>query len=39
MNEILLGITMGLGISCIYVFEIWYFSARHWDKNGELKNE
>jgi len=37
MNNILLGITIGLGVSTILVFEIWYFSARHWDENGDLK--
>jgi hypothetical protein len=37
MNELLIGITIGLGISCIFVFEIWYFSVRHWDERGNLR--
>jgi len=36
--NILLAITIGLSISCLFVFEIWYFSARHWDENGEIKH-
>jgi len=37
LKELMIGICVGLGISLIYVFEIWYFSVRHWDKYGELK--
>lgn len=33
MNVILLGSAIGLGVSVILVFNIWYFSVRHWDES------
>jgi len=37
MNDILMGVVIGLGY-CVLILSLIYFrSVRHWDENGELR--